>query len=72
MLRIGVNRRLDSLGRIVIPKELRKTYCIKENDVIEIIGTEEGILLKVPDLYIRRKEETDKCGESQKSITVES
>ena len=32
----GIVRKLDSLGRIVLPKETRKILDIKENDTIEI------------------------------------
>ena len=32
----GVVRRIDDLGRIVIPKEIRKVLHIKEGDPIEI------------------------------------
>ena len=31
----GVTRPIDKLGRIVIPKEIRKKYNIKDGDVIE-------------------------------------
>lgn len=57
MLKIGVMRHIDSLGRIVIPKELRSLYQIETNEQIEIIGTDEGILLKVPGLEIKRIQE---------------
>ena len=32
----GVVRRIDDLGRIVIPKEIRRTLHIKEGDPLEI------------------------------------
>ena len=32
----GVVRRIDDLGRIVLPKELRRTMRIKEGDSLEI------------------------------------
>jgi AbrB family looped-hinge helix DNA binding protein len=31
----GVVRRIDDLGRVVIPKEIRKTLRIKEGDPLE-------------------------------------
>lgn len=31
----GITRQLDSLGRIVIPKELRRTFQIEEGDYLE-------------------------------------
>ncbi len=42
----GIIRRIDDLGRIVIPKEIRRVQCVRENDPIEIYATDEGILLK--------------------------
>ncbi|MBE5902577.1 MAG: AbrB/MazE/SpoVT family DNA-binding domain-containing protein [Lachnospiraceae bacterium] len=43
----GVVRRIDELGRIVIPKEIRRTLMIKEGDPLEIYRGPEGeILLK--------------------------
>ena len=33
----GVVRRIDDLGRVVIPKEIRKTLRIKEGDPLETI-----------------------------------
>ncbi len=59
-MRIGITRRLDRLGRIVIPKEMRKTYRLCDRDTVEIIGTEEGILLRVPQIEITRKHEENK------------
>ena len=32
----GIVRRIDDLGRIVIPKEIRRTLRIKEGDPLEI------------------------------------
>jgi AbrB family looped-hinge helix DNA binding protein len=32
----GIIRRIDDLGRIVIPKEIRRTYRIEEGDPLEI------------------------------------
>ena len=43
----GVVRRIDDLGRIVIPKEIRKVLRIKEGDPLEIFTDKEGeIILK--------------------------
>lgn len=43
----GVIRRIDELGRIVIPKEIRKNLRIREGDSLEIyIGEDETILLR--------------------------
>ena len=43
----GIVRRIDDLGRVVIPKEIRKTLRIKEGDPLEIFTDKEGgIILK--------------------------
>lgn len=42
----GVVRRIDDLGRIVIPKELRRTMRIREGDSLEIFIEGEKIMLK--------------------------
>ena len=41
----GVVRRIDELGRIVIPKEIRRTLRIKEGTPLEIYSGENGELL---------------------------
>ena len=42
----GVVRRVDELGRIVIPIELRRTLDIAEKDALEIYVDGEQIILK--------------------------
>ena len=43
----GVVRRIDDLGRVVIPKEIRKVLRIKEGDPLEIFTDKEGdVILK--------------------------
>ena len=43
----GIVRRIDDLGRIVIPKEIRRTLRIREGDPLEIFTEREGnIVLK--------------------------
>ena len=42
----GIVRKLDQLGRIVIPKELRTTFDLKETDPIEIFVEGEEIILR--------------------------
>ena len=52
----GIVRRIDDLGRIVIPKEIRRTMRIKERDPLEIITSREGevILKKADTAYASR------------------
>ncbi len=42
----GVVRKVDELGRIVIPIELRRTMGIEEKDALEIYVDTEKIILK--------------------------
>ena len=42
----GIVRRIDELGRIVIPKEMRKTLRINVGDEMEICASLDGIYLK--------------------------
>jgi AbrB family transcriptional regulator (stage V sporulation protein T) len=42
----GITRRIDELGRIVIPRELRKVFRIKEGDALEFYSNKEEIILK--------------------------
>ena len=35
-MKTGIIRRVDDLGRIVLPKEIRRTLCIKEGDPLEL------------------------------------
>jgi AbrB family transcriptional regulator (stage V sporulation protein T) len=41
----GIVRRIDSLGRIVIPMEIRRTLRIRENDALEIFTDREGEII---------------------------
>ncbi len=42
----GIVRKVDELGRVVIPIELRRTLDIAEKDALEIYVDEEHIILK--------------------------
>ncbi|NLY42881.1 MAG: stage V sporulation protein T [Clostridiaceae bacterium] len=43
----GIVRRIDDLGRVVIPKEIRRTMRIREGDPLEIFTDKEGeVILK--------------------------
>ncbi len=39
----GIIRRIDDLGRVVIPKEIRRYLSIKEGDAFEIYTVEGGV-----------------------------
>ena len=44
---VGIVKEIDKLGRVVIPKELRERFGL--NQEVEIIATEEGIVLRSPE-----------------------
>ena len=53
--RVGIVKELDKLGRIVIPKEFRDRLGIDKE--VEIIVTENGILIRNPEYILVKKEE---------------
>ena len=44
MAKNGIVRRIDDLGRLVIPKEIRRNIGIREGDPLEINTTNEGTI----------------------------
>jgi len=42
----GIVRRIDDLGRVVMPKELRRTLRIREGDPLEIYVSDGSVMLK--------------------------
>ena len=42
----GIVRRVDELGRVVLPCELRRTMHIKERDPLEVFVDDDKIILK--------------------------
>lgn len=42
----GIVRRIDDLGRVVIPKEIRRTLAIREGDPLEIYTTDDGVVFR--------------------------
>ncbi len=46
MLSGGIVRRIDELGRVVIPKEIRRTLRIREGDPLEIYAREDQLIFK--------------------------
>ena len=42
----GIGRRIDDLGRVVIPKEIRRTMRIREGDPLEIYTNAGEVIFK--------------------------
>lgn len=49
----GIVRRIDDLGRVVIPKEIRRTMRIREGDPSLITLTQSEKLLEFTSVFIR-------------------
>lgn len=43
---VGVNKEIDALGRLVIPKEMRDRFGL--DGIVELVITEEGVLVRNP------------------------
>ena len=55
---IGIIRKVDNLGRVVIPKEYRKFFHLEKNEEVCLIDTEDGILIRNPKYKVVEIEET--------------
>ena len=49
-MRFAVRKKVDKLGRIVLPKNMRDYYSISENDSVNVIPTKAGILITKNDV----------------------
>lgn len=61
----GIIRRIDELGRIVIPKEIRRVHNIREGDPFEIISTDNGVYLQP---YLDHVRQRDDCMRTLKNV----
>lgn len=71
----GIVRRIDDLGRVVIPKEIRRTLRIREGDPLEIFVDREGeVILKkyspIGELGDFAKEYADSLHETTGHISI--
>ena len=68
----GIVRRIDDLGRVVVPKEIRRTMRIREGDPSQITLTVfEQFFLSITKLYIRKnklEEDRKKSEEIQRNF----
>ena len=53
--KIGVQKEIDNMGRIVIPKEMRELLGLEKK--VELIVTKEGVLLRNPQYILIKKSE---------------
>ena len=52
---IGINKEIDCLGRLVIPKEMRSLFKLEEE--VELVIKEDGILIRNPKYKLTKIEE---------------
>jgi len=65
----GIIRRVDKLGRIVIPKEIRRNLKIREEDNLEIFIDSENIILKKYSRFSNLFKEIENIAISFNSLT---
>ena len=57
-MKVGIIKEIDKLGRIVIPKEFRERFGMEKE--VEILVTEEGVLIRNSEYILVRKTTKDK------------
>jgi transcriptional pleiotropic regulator of transition state genes len=62
---IGYVSKIDSLGRVVIPKPVREMYLLEKEDAIEILAKDNGLLIR------KYQPACIFCGETDNVITHE-
>jgi AbrB family looped-hinge helix DNA binding protein len=58
---IGIIKEIDSLGRIVIPKEMRERFSL--DGEVEVVMTEDGVLIKNPEYELTKIQTSPKKSE---------
>ena len=62
MKKIGIIKEFDKLGRLVIPKDLRERFGLFRE--VEIVATEDGVLIKNPEYELVKIEKAKKAEEN--------
>jgi AbrB family looped-hinge helix DNA binding protein len=57
----GIVRRVDDLGRVVIPKEIRRTLRIKEGEPMELFIEDDGVIFKKYNVSASSREVIEKA-----------
>ena len=60
MEKIGIESKIDRLGRILVPKKIRKSLGFDPDTTIEMIATSEGLLIRSPQYKVVKKEADSK------------
>ena len=70
----GIVRRIDDLGRIVIPKEIRKQLKIGESDLLEIFLSSDGEIVLEPyriDYILRRADDWEELEDPRGNVVAQ-
>lgn len=58
-MKTEISRQIDELGRLVLPKELRKLYGFKPGDAVYFTCQDDGILIHNKDYWYEHSEEDE-------------
>ena len=70
----GIIRRVDDLGRIVIPKEVRRQLKVREGDPLEIFLSKEGEIILKPcrtDYTLRKADDWEELENPQGKVIAQ-
>ena len=70
----GIVRRIDDLGRIVIPKEIRRQLKIGESDPVEIFLSGDGEIILKPyrtDYILRKADDWEELEDPQGKVIAQ-
>ena len=70
----GIVRRIDDLGRIVIPKEIRRQLKIRESDQFEIFLSGNGEIILKPyrtDYILRKADDWEELEDSRGNVVAQ-
>ena len=68
MVHTGIIRRIDDLGRVVIPKEIRKSLNIHEGDALEVVVVDHSTVGFIP--YQATVEAATLCDRLEEEISL--
>ena len=74
MKAIGIVRRIDDLGRIVIPREIRRRLEVTEGDPFEIFLTKDGEIILKPyktDYILRKADDWEELEDPRGNVVAQ-
>ena len=70
----GIVRRIDELGRVVIPKEIRRTLHFREGDPLEIFLSSDGEIVLKPyrtDYILRKADDWEELEDPRGNVVAQ-